>query len=101
MSLYGLHGATVYAENYVEKLINPINGKFIDEQLHDYHFMTRYLMKAFHLAPLERNLYLPETIKDNFGIVSLGQPYWIKKYLNKNKDDFFNKFYYYKGLNSL
>lgn len=101
MSFYGLDGAISYAEYYIENLINPIDGNFENEQLHDYHFMNKYLMNTFYLIPVDREQYLPEMIKDNFGIVTLGEPYWVNKYLNENKHKFFNKFYYYKGLKSL
>ena len=90
-----------YANYYIRSLINPINGIYTEEQRWDYNFMLEYFLSVLYLIPIDRKRYLPEPINSKFSLYPLGQPYYIKKFLNEHKDEFFNKFYYYKGLNSL
>lgn len=90
-----------YANYYIRSLINPIDGIYTEEQRWDYNFMLEYFLSVLYLIPIERKRYLPEPINSKFSLYPLGQPYYIKKFLNEHKDEFFNKFYYYKGLNNL
>ena len=90
-----------YANYYIRSLINPIDGVYTEEQRWDYNFMLEYFLSVLYLIPIDRKRYLPEPINSKFSLYPLGQTYYIKKFLNEHKDEFFNKFYYYKGLNNL
>lgn len=96
-----IENTKTYARYYIGNLINPTDGVYTEREQIDYNFMLEYFLNVLYLIPLDRKQYLPEPIESIFSLYPLGQPYYIKKFLNERKDEFFNKFYYYKGLNSL